>query len=99
MPNPPKPRTHVPTTRVVRTAALMFFTLAVGATLQAENWPGWRGTGNGVVADASFPVAWDASNIRWRTPIPGRGHSSPIVWNGRIFLTTSIEGDIVPGKE
>nr|MDQ3069186.1 PQQ-binding-like beta-propeller repeat protein [Acidobacteriota bacterium] len=36
---------------------------------------------------------------RWKTAIPGLGHSSPIVWGDRIYLTTAIEGDVVPGKE
>src|SRR5687767_5570374 len=98
MPNTPKPRTHVPTTRAA-SAAMFMLTLAVTTSLHANHWPGWRGTGNGVAADESYPVAWDAANIRWKTPIPGRGHSSPIVWDDRIFLTTSIEGEVVPGKD
>ena len=73
---------------------------AKGVKLRADNWPGWRGPrGTGVSAESGFPVTWDASNIQWKTPIPGRGHSSPIVWRDRVFLTTSIEGDVVPGKE
>lgn len=70
------------------------------APLSAANWPGWRGPGGtGVSTEASFPVTWDASNIQWKTPIPGRGHSSPAVWGDRIFLTTAIEGEVVPGRE
>lgn len=65
-----------------------------------ENWPGWRGPGGtGVSSEAGFPVSWDASSIRWMTPIPGRGHSSPAVWGDRIYLTTAIEGEVVPGRE
>ncbi len=65
-----------------------------------DNWPGWRGPGgSGVSSESGFPVSWDASNIRWKTPIPGRGHSSPVVWGDRIFVTTSIEGEVVPGRE
>ena len=66
----------------------------------SENWPGWRGPrGTGVSSETAFPVTWDTSNIRWKTPIPGRGHSSPVVWGNRIFLTTAIEGEVVPGRE
>ena len=66
----------------------------------SDNWPGWRGpAGTGVSSETAFPVSWDASNIRWKTPIPGRGHSSPIVWGDRVFVTTSVEGDVVPGRE
>ena len=38
-------------------------------------------------------------NIKWKASIPGRGHSSPIVWGNRIFLTTAIEGEVVPGAK
>jgi outer membrane protein assembly factor BamB len=82
-----------------QTLSLMVIVLAVNV-VHAQNWPGWRGPGGtGVSSESSFPVSWDATNIRWKTPIPGRGHSSPIVWGDRIFLTTSIEGDIVAGRE
>jgi outer membrane protein assembly factor BamB len=75
-------------------------TLIAVPAVHAQNWPGWRGSaGTGVSSEAGFPVSWDASNIRWKTPIPGRGHSSPVIWGDRIYLTTSIEGEGVPGKE
>lgn len=62
-------------------------------------WPQWRGPGgSGVSPETGFPLEWSpAKNIRWKAEIPGRGHSSPVVWGDRIFLTTSIEGDPVPG--
>jgi hypothetical protein len=65
----------------------------------ASNWSQWRGSdGSGVSTETNLPVEWSpTSNITWKTPIPGRGHSSPIVWGNRIFLTTSIEGEIIPG--
>ena len=63
-----------------------------------DRWPGWRGDGQGVARAGSFPLEWTASrNVAWKTPIPGRGHSSPIVWGDRVFLTTAIEGEVVPG--
>ena len=40
-----------------------------------------------------------SKNIKWKTAIDGRGHSSPIVWENKIFLTTAIEGDVVPGAK
>ncbi|HXQ74044.1 MAG TPA: PQQ-binding-like beta-propeller repeat protein, partial [Pyrinomonadaceae bacterium] len=39
------------------------------------------------------------TNIKWKAAIPGRGHSSPIVWGNRIFVTTAVEGDVVPGAK
>ncbi|MFN0123933.1 MAG: PQQ-binding-like beta-propeller repeat protein [Blastocatellia bacterium] len=47
-----------------------------------------------------LPTEWSATkNIRWKAPLPGRGHSSPIVWGDRIFLTTAIEGEVIPGAK
>jgi outer membrane protein assembly factor BamB len=65
------------------------------------NWPQWRGQqSSGVSEEKNLPAEWGPDkNIIWKTAIPGRGHSSPIVWNNRIFLTTSIEGEIVPGAK
>jgi outer membrane protein assembly factor BamB len=74
--------------------ALLLFTLAA-----AENdWPQFRGPGaTGVLDDSRLPDAWSSSeNVVWRTPIPGRGWSSPIVVRDRIFLT-SVVSDTDPG--
>ncbi|MBG88292.1 MAG: serine/threonine protein kinase [Verrucomicrobiales bacterium] len=58
----------------------------------AENWPGWRGpSGDGISAEKNLPTRWSKTeNIAWRKPIAGEGHSSPIVWGNRVFLTTSL---------
>ena len=60
----------------------------------ARYWPRWRGpSGQGLVAGTSYPDSWsDTDNVVWRTPIPGRGNSSPVVWGDQIFLTTAQEG-------
>jgi outer membrane protein assembly factor BamB len=65
------------------------------------NWPQWRGPdGQGVSTEKDLPTEWSATkNIKWKTPIAGRAHSSPIVWGNKIFLTTAIEGPVVPGAK
>jgi outer membrane protein assembly factor BamB len=70
-------------------------------TSNAADWPQWRGPmGTGVSSEKNVPAEWSSSkNIKWKTPIPGRSHSSPIVFGHRIFLTTAIEGDVVPGAK
>jgi len=63
--------------------ALFVFLLNLSALSAAESgWPAWRGpNANGFSADAVPPVEWDENtNIRWKTAVPGRGMSSPIVW-------------------
>jgi outer membrane protein assembly factor BamB len=64
-----------------------------------DNWPQWRGPGGRGIAEGEFPEVWSSSeNIAWKTEIPGRGHSSPVVWGDRVFLTTDIEGGQIPGR-
>ncbi|HKE55675.1 MAG TPA: PQQ-binding-like beta-propeller repeat protein [Pyrinomonadaceae bacterium] len=80
---------------------LLVITTANSPVYAQTNWPQWRGAGGaGISSETGLPTEWsDTKNIRWKTAIPGRGHSSPIVWGTKVFLTTSIEGPIVPGAE
>jgi len=80
---------------------LLIATCFSSTALSQTNWPQWRGlNASGVSSETGLPTDWDGSkNIRWKAAIPGRGHSSPIVWGNKIFLTTSIEGPVVPGAE
>ena len=57
------------------------------------NWPQWRGPeGTGVAPGADPPVEWsETHNVAWKTAIPGRGLSSPIVWGDRVFLLTATD--------
>jgi outer membrane protein assembly factor BamB len=61
------------------------------------NWPSFRGPGATGVADGQFPpLTWDAAtgaNIRWKTPIPGLGHSCPVVWQDQLYVTTAVAAD------
>jgi outer membrane protein assembly factor BamB len=58
----------------------------------ARDWPQWRGPlGTGVAPDAQPPVNWSENkHIRWKTALPGKGHSTPVVSGDRLFLTTAI---------
>src|SRR5262249_45091588 len=58
----------------------------------AADWPRFRGpNGTGITNDKDVPVKWTEQNVLWKTPIPGIGHSSPIVCKGRIFLQSASE--------
>jgi outer membrane protein assembly factor BamB len=62
--------------------------------LSPADWPWWRGpTRNGIAPSSAAPPTKfsDKENVVWKTPVPGRGHSSPIVVGSRIFLTTADE--------
>jgi len=82
-----------------RTASITFaLATALTAALAAENWPQWRGPhGQGISTETQLPADWGPNrNVAWKTPLP-HGYSSPIVWEDRIFLTTALEGEVVPG--
>lgn len=61
----------------------------------AENWPLWRGPrGDGSSIEKNVPTKWSGSsgeNISWKTELPGWGHSSPIVWEDRLFAVACVE--------
>ena len=87
--------TAVTSTRSVGACPYIAFLLLLGICLiaRAEDWPQWRGPRlDGTSTETNIPTHWSASeNIKWKTAIPGKGHSSPIVWGDRIFLTTCLE--------
>ncbi|HNY29001.1 MAG TPA: PQQ-binding-like beta-propeller repeat protein [Candidatus Sumerlaeota bacterium] len=72
---------------------LLAASLILSFTGQAfsENWPQFRGnTGQGLSTEKSLPGTWsETENVLWKTPIPGAGWSSPVVWEDRIFLTSA----------
>jgi outer membrane protein assembly factor BamB len=78
-------------------ACLVFL---VSTAFADPNWPQWRGPdGQGVSAETGLPTEWSGTkNVKWKTPIEGRGHSSPIVWGKKIFLTTALDGKKVAGR-
>ncbi len=78
--------------RVALAACFLATTVCVTAA-SADEWPGWRGpNGSGVSGETGLPVRWSAtSGVRWRVRVPGEGFSSPIVWNDRVFVSSSLE--------
>lgn len=69
--------------------------LAAAATATAEDWPQWRGPrADGTVTDTGFPVTWTATdNVKWKTELPGSGHSSPVVSRGKVFVAGCVEAE------
>ena len=76
----------------VTAALLLAAVLGLDAANAQNNWPQFRGPGSAGVSEATgLPDRWNAAeNIVWRKEIPGRGWSSPIVWEDRIIITTTI---------
>ena len=95
------------------TLAFIFIATTLTAA-HAQNWPQFRGPGaTGVAEGPARPVNFDASkslNVRWKTPIPGLSHASPVVWGNKVFVVTAVSsakdetryglfGDVAPVKD
>ena len=87
--------------------------VAMAAAAADANWPQFRGPSGSGVGTGSPPAEWNVEsgkNILWKTAIPGLGHSSPVIWGDKIFLTSAVPatgeaqlkvglyGDIAPVK-
>ncbi len=75
------------------TVLTFLLALFVTTTATAGDWPGWRGPrGDGISDEKDVPIKWGKEdNIAWKTLIPGNGHSSPIIFGDRVFVTTCLE--------
>src|SRR6266550_7511237 len=99
----------------MKTFLLIAFCLFLPCAAHAQNWPQFRGPGaTGVVEGRAAAATWNAEkslNTRWKTEIPGLGHSSPVVWGNKVFITTAVTssakdetryglyGDVAPVKD
>ena len=81
-------------TRHIFPLLVIVFSL-VPLSLQAGNWTEFRGpTGQGHSAERNLPIEWtETENVAWKVDIAGNGWSSPIVYNGRVYLTASVGRD------
>lgn len=70
---------------------LLALCLAIPSLVVAEApWSRFRGVnGDGISAADTIPVSWKEADFRWKTKLPGTGHSSPVIWNERLFVTCS----------
>lgn len=84
---------------MLRLALLALAGVVSAASLNPGDWPGFRGPGMTATAkDAKLPAAWSrTTNVAWSAAIPGNGWSSPIVWNGTVYVTTAVSSK--PFKE
>ena len=73
-----------------RCATICLF--AFSASAAAQNWPSFRGPNGSGIGNGSPPAQWNVetgANVKWKTRIVGLGHSSPIVWGDRVYVTTA----------
>lgn len=87
--------------RIVLVMVAGLLTPNVFGAEESQNWPIFRGPGGtGVLEGYELPTSWNADaddaaepiskNILWRAPVPGLGHSSPVVWGDRIYVCSAI---------
>jgi len=69
-------------------AVSLFLSHQIALAEHDEDWTRFRGPGGGGISDAAtIPVTWTDEHYNWKVELPGVGHSSPVVWGERIFLT------------
>jgi outer membrane protein assembly factor BamB len=75
--------------------SIFILLLLSSAPAPAENWPLWRGPGGqGISNEKNLPIHWSKTeNVKWRSPLPDRGNSTPVVWNNRVFVTQAIPSE------
>lgn len=76
--------------------------MCLAATTQSAvgDWPAWRGPNWDGMARGDAPLAWsDADRVAWKVTVPGKGHSSPVVWGDRLFLTTAVPTGDAPAAD
>ena len=72
---------------------LLFLFMLMASSLSFADWPNWRGPdGSGTTSVGQYPSQLDASNLKWKFPLPGKGCSTPAVFNQTIYITTPDSG-------
>ncbi len=85
----------------MRYAALLAVAAAFAANTRSkpDDWAHWRGPEGTGVARGDAPLKWSPTeNVAWKIAIPGKGHSSPVVWGDKIFLTTAVPIGPIPAE-
>jgi outer membrane protein assembly factor BamB len=89
-----KPRNHhspaLPALAVI--GASVVLASAAPSDAYNRNWPQWRGpAGNGLVLHGNPPLIWSEDrNVKWKVPLPGLGHATPIIWENKVFILTAV---------
>ena len=72
---------------------------ACACAASVDGWPRWRGPNDNGMAAGDAPLHWsDTERIAWKVTVPGKGHSSPVAWGDRLFLTTAVPTGLTPAN-
>jgi outer membrane protein assembly factor BamB len=83
------------------TVSILFLAASFAAEPQSARWPEFRGpTGQGIAEAKNVPAQWsETSNVAWKTPLEGRGWSSPVVENGQAWVTAGVDTPVTPEEK
>jgi outer membrane protein assembly factor BamB len=73
--------------KILRSTALCLLLNLTAATAMAQEWTRFRGPNGSGLSPAAIPARWTDKDVNWKVKLPGRGHSSPVLWGQRIFVT------------
>jgi outer membrane protein assembly factor BamB len=76
----------------MRTLLILTIATLSATTAGAQEWPRFRGPNGNGFADARLPASWSEKDYLWKVALPGQGHSSPVLWDKRIFVTSAERG-------
>jgi outer membrane protein assembly factor BamB len=80
---------HTTQTMVWRRTLVLLLLLSVAAHCRAQEWSRFRGpNGSGISEAKTIPSHWGEGDYNWKIPLPGPGHSSPVIWGERVFVTS-----------
>jgi outer membrane protein assembly factor BamB len=81
--------TKAMTASLAGAVALMAWSALMGTAAYAQEWTRFRGpNGQGISSETTIPVQWTEADYDWKATLPGVGHSSPVVWGDRLFVTS-----------
>ncbi len=89
------PRTAVKSVRSLSHTTCCLLLVVLAAPTSGQEWPRFRGPNGSGVSAAPAPTRWTERDFRWKVNLPGVGHSSPVLWGDRLFVTS---GDEETGK-
>ena len=80
------------TTKQFPRVLLIAFITLLASVSQGQEWTRYRGPGGqGISRDKSIPVKWTEKDYNWKVNLPGGGHSSPVLWGDKVFVTSAEE--------
>ena len=75
--------------RNIRLAGLLCAALLIVANASGEGWTRFRGPGGSGISQTAFPAQWSVDDYAWTTKLPDKGHSSPVIWEKQVYVTSA----------